>query len=108
MGIPSIHVYIQLAPQGISQQRLTQYTIPTVLNPKSPLSCYLSSDYHVKYTLVADIFSLTKPSRNNSPLATLSKGSAPLIILHISLHVSHMSLHVSLISLHVSDMSLHV
>src|SRR6266480_6765545 len=55
MGIPSIHVYIQLAPQGISQQRLTQYTIPSVLNLESPFSYYLSSDYHVKYTLVADI-----------------------------------------------------
>src|SRR6266480_923541 len=43
MGIPSIHVYIQLAPQGISQQRLTQYTIPSVLNLESPFSYYLSS-----------------------------------------------------------------
>src|SRR6266513_262388 len=58
MGIPSIHVYIQLAPQGISQQRLTQYTIPSVLNLESPFSYYLSSDYHVKYTLVADIKAL--------------------------------------------------
>src|SRR5947207_15536861 len=41
-------------PQGISQQRWIQYTFPTVLNPISRLSCYSSSDYHVKYTLVAD------------------------------------------------------
>src|SRR5947208_7989957 len=54
MGISPIYVHIQLAPQGISQQRLTQYTIPSVLNLESPFSYYLSSDYHVKYTLVAD------------------------------------------------------
>ena len=80
MGIPSIHVYIQLAPQGISQQRLTQYTIPSVLNLESPFSYYLSSDYHVKYTLVADIYSIRNVPAKNFLVLSLKyarKASAP-------------------------------